>query len=319
MTKIAVLSGIHEKLPLAELKSVLEADSNAYELIENFGTAVKFSSDTKEFCRLAYTKEVSEVLKTFSKIEDLDTGDISFEGSFAVRTSSAIDDIKNKEKIESDVGKELGRKGNEVDLSEPDNIFRVFKNGEELILSKKIFDNDGGSFENRRSHLRPFSSPVSLHPKLARCLVNLSEATKGGRILDPFCGTGGILLEAGLAGFKPVGIDKDPKMIEGAIENLEHYGVDSYKFFEGDASEKILEIGKVDSIVTDLPYGRASKKDFESDKIVEKLINEGKKVCEGKIVFMTNQNRICGFKPDFEYYVHGSLTRYIYVLNPQNL
>ncbi len=48
--------------------------------------------------------------------------------------------------------------------------------------------------EARKVTHRPFSLPISLHPKLARALVNLARVPMGGVLLDPFCGTGGILL-----------------------------------------------------------------------------------------------------------------------------
>ena len=58
---------------------------------------------------------------------------------------------------------------------------------------------------------KPKRHPAMLKPKLARLLVNLTGAKK--QLLDPFCGTGSILIEAGVLGLKPLGSDIDPKMI----------------------------------------------------------------------------------------------------------
>ncbi|NIP34812.1 MAG: methyltransferase domain-containing protein, partial [Thermoplasmata archaeon] len=72
---------------------------------------------------------------------------------------------------------------------------------------------------------RPFSHPISLHPKYARAMVNLAKVPLGGRILDPFCGTGGVLIEAALLGYEPLGSDIDPRMVEGSRRNLEAMGL----------------------------------------------------------------------------------------------
>ena len=60
-----------------------------------------------------------------------------------------------------------------------------------------------------------------LPPKLAQIIVNLSKPPLGGRILDPFCGTGVILQEAALMGFKVYGSDLSDKMIDYSKVNLE--------------------------------------------------------------------------------------------------
>ena len=74
---------------------------------------------------------------------------------------------------------------------------------------------DRTCFEERKVQHRPFFSPISLHPKLARVLVNISAIKRDETLLDPFCGTGGILIEAGLIGAKVIGSDIEEKMIEG--------------------------------------------------------------------------------------------------------
>ena len=60
-----------------------------------------------------------------------------------------------------------------------------------------------------------------LPPKLAQIIVNLSKPPLGGRILDPFCGTGVILQEAALMGFQVYGSDLSDKMIDYSKVNLE--------------------------------------------------------------------------------------------------
>lgn len=64
--------------------------------------------------------------------------------------------------------------------------------------------------EAGREHIHGFHSyPARLHPALARRLIELL-CPPGGAILDPFCGSGTVLVEARLAGRRPVGVDLNP-------------------------------------------------------------------------------------------------------------
>ena len=74
----------------------------------------------------------------------------------------------------------------------------------------------------RKAHLRPELQPTSLHPRLARALINLTGIRKG-ILLEPFCGAGGILLEAGLMGIKTVGYDIDKIVLKKCKINLNFY------------------------------------------------------------------------------------------------
>jgi tRNA (guanine10-N2)-dimethyltransferase len=85
-------------------------------------------------------------------------------------------------------------------------------------------------------------------------MVNLARAPGGGTVLDPFCGVGGILIEAGLMGMRVVGVDLDPGMVEKARLNLESYGIRRFRLEVGDACG--WRGKKVDAVVTDPPYGR---------------------------------------------------------------
>ena len=106
-------------------------------------------------------------------------------------------------------------KGRKVDLERPDNEVRLLLSDRlHIFISQKSIDRS--SFELRKVAERPFFSPVSLHPRYARALVNLTRAKRGQRLLDPFCGTGGILLEAASIGLRVSGSDISPEMVEGA-------------------------------------------------------------------------------------------------------
>lgn len=61
-----------------------------------------------------------------------------------------------------------------------------------------------------------------LPPKLAQIIINLASANDDtATVLDPFCGTGVILQEALLNGYRAYGTDLSPKMIEYSTTNLQ--------------------------------------------------------------------------------------------------
>lgn len=62
-----------------------------------------------------------------------------------------------------------------------------------------------------------------LPPKLARMMVNLARQKDTTTLLDPFCGSGGILMEALDLGLKAVGADLDTGAVAASSENLKWY------------------------------------------------------------------------------------------------
>lgn len=169
-------------------------------------------------------------------------------------------------------------------------------------------------FENRKAHKRPEPKPISLHPKLARCMVNLTGAYEGELIVDPFCGTGGILIEAAFCGFKVRGNDIEEKMIEHSIKNLKHYGLKGNFGVNDYFSSK----RKYKYIVTDLPYGKNTKK-IDKDFLIKSLnkLKTDSKIC---VVTIPKNSikpvEINKLKPKmiFDYYIHKSLTKQILVI-----
>jgi tRNA (guanine10-N2)-dimethyltransferase len=311
MRYCALLSGEHETLPRAELLSVIAADGD-YEVEDSLGRLLIVEADGLDASRLAMTHETGEVLARtgIDAIEELREAVPSFEGTFAVRVRNAGD--RNLD-LEREIGSIIQEaSGRDVDLDEPDVRFRVHVHDGEAVLYRVLEDIDTGAFEGRRSHLRPFSSPVSLHPKLARAMVNLAGLRRGDAVLDPMCGTGGILIEAGLVGMEVHGRDIEDEMVEGSRENLAAFDVEG-AIEQGAIGELAGTFdADVDAVVSDLPYGRASPK--EGEGLVETFLEQARKVCDGPIVVMTDREEIDGREPDFSIYVHKSLSRHMYVL-----
>jgi tRNA (guanine10-N2)-dimethyltransferase len=104
---------------------------------------------------------------------------------------------------------------------------------------------------------RPFFRSVVVPRRRARCLVNLTGIRPGQRLLDPFCGTGALLVEAALLGAAAFGSDVDRAMVTGCHANL------SFENVVADVrridARTLGDWGLVfDAVVTDLPYGRSA-------------------------------------------------------------
>jgi SAM-dependent methyltransferase len=106
-----------------------------------------------------------------------------------------------------------------------------------------------------RDESRPFiSSEISTSPKVCRTLLTLAGARPGDTILDPFCGTGTVLMEAALLGMKCIGLDIDGNQVQGAMSNLRWLAQDlgqklDFTVVRGDAREtsKIIK-GQIDAV-----------------------------------------------------------------------
>lgn len=192
-------------------------------------------------------------------------------------------------------------------------------------------------FEERRPHLRAFTHSGSMHPRLARSIVNLTGANNGDIIMDPCCGSGGLLIEAAHSGMKTEGYDINRKMIWGTIRNMAQQKLLDYKVTCKDALT--LE-GKWDYVVTDLPYGLNSLVVGEGKRRVSMKQKDGKKdVVQFYVLFFSMLKRVLQkravvvlsqmvdgktlareagltIEKEFSQYVHGSLTRKILVLTP---
>jgi tRNA G10 N-methylase Trm11 len=131
---------------------------------------------------------------------------------------------------------------------------------------------------------RPFKqSMLSMPPKLARIMVNLSNVKDGKSLLDPFCGTGTILQEALLKGANVVGVDINNKNVNGCRENIEwickRYKITkNWKVIKGDARmlSKILS-KRFDCIVSE-PFLIPALKSEPTEAKAKEMLGKAKYV-----------------------------------------
>lgn len=257
------LSGEHESLPSAEIEGCIEAQNLKFEIkFKEIGVLVLDAPemDIKKMQRRLALSHYIDSFLFFCEVEEIsDLKDpIEIErGSFAVRAKriqSAHTHIDLKQ-VEGQVA-DLVKGEYAVDLENPENEIRVILSTK-FYIGKKLVKIPRSTFEERKVQNRPYFSPISLHPRLARALVNLSRIKEGQTLLDPFCGTGGVLMEAALIGAKTIGSDIDERMVRGAKENLSSLNIES-ELFGSDISEVKDRVTEVDAIATDPPYGKAA-------------------------------------------------------------
>ncbi|MBI4999920.1 MAG: methyltransferase domain-containing protein [Euryarchaeota archaeon] len=226
--------------------------------------------------RLALAWHVGEVQASAGTIEDaIDAAPCKVDKTITARARAKR--LTNEwgagdgARAEAELGEAVA-KLHKVRMKAPDIEYRLLL-GEKVHLCKLKESIDRASFEARSPTKRPFFHPTTLHPRIARALVNLSRVKEDGKLLDQFCGTGGILIEAVLVGARAMGSDIDRKMIDGARLNAAHYGLKFAQLKVADFSEAVQLFGKVDAIATDLPYGRASyTARRKPDKVMEEFV-----------------------------------------------
>jgi tRNA (guanine10-N2)-dimethyltransferase len=326
------LSKEHQSLPTAEIIACLQAEDINYKIIENNEDVLIIDVKTKSdkisnlSNRLSFTffvdkfifscnHSINEIKKKANK------NAIAYEGSIAIKYKNRSRNVDSKPiiKILADdytTNRKVNLKNSDIDV-------RAIITDSKVYVGLKKAEINRSQFTERRVQNRPFFSPISLHPKLARALVNLSEVSSGETLLDPFCGTGGILIEAGLMGFNVVGSDIEEKMIEGCKKTLEFYNITNYQLHCSDIGEINRYITTVDSIVTDLPYGKSTTTKGEDiiqlyDRSFSNISNLLKTGCKA-VVGIQNEDLISlgekylSFVEKYSFKVHRSLTRHFVV------
>ncbi|HLD18004.1 MAG TPA: DNA methyltransferase [Patescibacteria group bacterium] len=154
------------------------------------------------------------------------------------------------------------------------------KNGLYLGRTQAVQDFQAWS---QRDYGRPARDAKSgmLPPKLAHLMVNLSGLQKKGTLLDPFCGSGTVLMEAALLGIHNLlGSDTSEKAIADTRTNMDWLTKPfpsirpSIQLFTSQAEDLPRRLRKpVDAIVTE-PYLGPSLTGHESEIKIRNVIRE---------------------------------------------
>lgn len=335
-----LLSGEHESLPVSEVRAILEAEGHPYKITEKLDQVLRLEADPT--CvdalkrRAAFTRLCALELFTCSSgtssiikaAQHAKLDDVLKQGeSFVVRVkhikeySSKINGMT----LERTLGALIVDKcpTANVNLKAPDKAFVGMLTEDRFIFGVKLAEIQAKPFVERRPRKKPFFHPSAMQAKLARCMINLAKPKAGETVLDPFCGTGTMLIEAKLIGCQALGLDIQRRMARGTMKNMAHFKVKPEGIIIADAKDPPLT--KVDCVVTDPPYGissttlkRTTKQIIEEVlTAVHELLSNGRRVCMAapKKLDIAHVSTSLGYQhlESHFVYVHRSLTREIIV------
>jgi len=305
MKLIVELWGDIQNLSIGEIRGIFEGEEIPYKIIiEDYPIILLEAENGKSLQRAGLIRRVSQHLYSGRDIPRLNL----YMEDYVIRVRRREKNIgpKNIERILA-----KGIEGS-VDLKNPKNVIRVYI-ASNIHVGLEIFEVKSEEFEKRKAKNLPISYPITMHPRLARAMVNLARVKEGSKIIDPFCGTGSILIEAGLMGMQIYGSDIDLRMIDASEINLRKFGLKAYL--------KVSDVGgiegKYDAVVTDPPYGRSSSTKGESIySLYERAFKKFSEITEKVVIALPDKRAINIGEKYFhlrEVYpirVHKSLTRY---------
>ena len=246
-------------------------------------------------------------------------------GTFAVRSrrlGTGVDGISRRE-VESESGTLIVSESRPVDLEEPENEIVVVLAGPDDPPSHWDDTNSGkmvvwglrdkaasGAYIGTPPTDRPFFKPVTLDPRLARAMVSLTRSRGDPTtVVDPFCGTGGIAIEASMLGLDVLASDLDPEMVQGTLTNLQWTSGPGGFRVEEHSAESIHELwGEVSgcSFVFDPPYGRNA---WTSDDGLEVLLGALSSARQ-----MSPDGSVCTMLPTSPEALEGPISDHLQVL-----
>jgi len=335
-----LLSGEHQTLPFSELEAILEAEGYSYKVLEKLTQVLRLEATEDCASRVASRAALTRVcsLELFRCNADIDeilqhtrlttlTEVLKPRESFVVRVrrvagaSPQLSRTFLERKLGEAVLKEV--EDAKVDVKTPQKTFFGVLTQEKFVFGLKLAEISPKNFIERNPKKKPFFHPSSMPAKLSRCMVNLARPKTGDLVLDPFCGTASMLIEAALIGCRVVGCDVKKHMVKGSLQNMLHFNVKPEGLAVADA--RALPFNQADCVVTDPPYGRSATtmgastegiiRNFLDD--VADLLREGGKICMAapKTVRVGELGKKLGYRvlESHFVYIHRSLTREIVV------
>lgn len=148
-----------------------------------------------------------------------------------------------------------------------------------------------------RRFRRPYERRVALAANVAYAMLRLAMPDGlGGRLLDPCCGTGTILLEAGAIAptVQLVAGDSDTRSVAGCAQNLAYYGLsDRAQTRRTDARQltELSDLGPFDAIVTNPPFGRRLGQRIDFHRFYRELLAGAREIISpgGRLVLLADK------------------------------
>lgn len=247
------------------------------------------------------------------------------EGTAAVRAR----DVRGRADVDTQaaerrLGAVLDAAGWSIDLEEPDRVLRAWFADGTWVLGWLAVESRR-DYGDRQPTERPFFHPGGMSPLLGRALANIALGPgdpTDTTLLDPMCGTGGVIAEGGLIGASVLGSDAQMRMVRGTRANLKvTLPADRYAVFAADARALPLTDHAVGAVVFDAPYGRQSKvAGGPAPDLVAGALAEARRVAPRAVVVGDRSLAAPAVDAGWtvsatvERRVHRSLTRHIHLL-----
>ncbi|ADC65692.1 putative RNA methylase [Ferroglobus placidus DSM 10642] len=284
-----------------------------------------FSRCSERIVLLLGRFKVEKLEDVYKAVKSIDFSFIKPEQSFAIRANrvgehgfTSIDIAREAGQAVIDRYKEDFGVRLRVNLDEPDVIIRCDLVDDDFVVG---VDTTGDEALHKRNY-RIYQHPAPLNPTIASSLVRLSGWSHNYSLLDPMCGSGTILIEAGMIAknipvckfrenyaykklfklpepeweekdveLKLYGMEKFKKHVEGARKIAEYVGI-PVTYIQGDARKLDEYFDSIDFIVTNPPYGlRIARKGIIED-LYSKFLESASKVLEKKLVMITAEKNI---------------------------
>ncbi len=325
MSKYAFILGQASTLAAAELLNVLNQPKDYFWQDDLLIAETKLAPE-ELLKQLGGTIKIAKILNSFKNLAEFKTADWcqyletqKLEGKFTFGFSvyhGSQKDYQHLFKLALSVKKELKAKTSIRLVTSREAILSsviVTKNNllnKELLFLKTAdtwevaVTNSVQDFDSygQRDVLRPERDSRSgmLPPKLAQMMINLGGTDKNLNLLDPFCGSGTVLQEAMLLGFKNIyGTDISSRAISDSQTNIE-WLKDKYdlknkvnlKLSEVQNLNKIFTKKNIDLIITEPFMGDARNLQdatiLELKKLYQQAFLSFAKICsaKAKIVFI---------------------------------
>lgn len=248
MSKYILINGQSTDLAQAEIWSVFHKKAQNLEFKTNFTILDSELSAQNIQDQLGGTIKVAEYLKSIDDLGQIEADwwteqlnlspDHKANFGFSLYNSNSKKYLQIK-KTALNVKKELKKNdykarlvtSQEMDLSSVviksnhllDNELLIIQENGKYILAITRAIQDFADYAERDMN-RPGRDDRSgmLPPKVAKMMINLLSIERKGILLDPFCGSGTILQEAVLLGYKKInGTDSSPKAITDSQKNID--------------------------------------------------------------------------------------------------
>jgi tRNA (guanine6-N2)-methyltransferase len=160
---------------------------------------------------------------------------------------------------------------------------RLFIEGERALVGLRLDRRPMHDRQYKKAHV-----PGSLKPPVAAAMLRLIGIRPGERLLDPCCGAGTILAEAGRCGALLIGGDNDPAAISAANINANAAGV-AAMIHQWDAGALPNPSGSIDCIVSNLPWDRQVAVNNSLSRFYRRVCKEMRRVLApgGRIALIT--------------------------------